>query len=135
VNDVAIDERVRALVDAHREEIAGLIREAIDRELQVLVDVELDVVLARLAELRANGAARVVASAEPTTAGADDTTPARPELRGAAKLCARCGERPRLADRTLCRRCKTAGDVDRRRQRRREQHDPAVVDAEPPRTA
>jgi hypothetical protein len=112
----AIDERISLVVAAHREEFAELIRQAIDREVAQLVDVELDVVLARLAELRANGTAPAAVEA-PTTS-----------------LCSRCGERPRLPDRSLCRRCKTAGDVERRRRRRREQHDPPVADAEPPRT-
>jgi hypothetical protein len=122
----AIDERVSELVAAHREELAELVWRALDRELAVLVDVE----LSRLAELGANGAAH---AARVVSAIADTAPTVEAQAR---ELCSRCGEHPRLPERTLCRRCKTARDLELRRQRRREKRDrPAVAaaDEEPPR--
>jgi hypothetical protein len=74
----AIDERIGEIVAAHRPELEQLVRQAVDRELERLVEVE-------LARYR-NG----------NTAAA--TT----------RVCSECGERPAARHRTVCERCRRA---------------------------
>jgi nucleotidyltransferase/DNA polymerase involved in DNA repair len=90
-------------VDAHRQEFAELIDRELDRQLAALV-------VERLAARNGHASPRGEASALP---------------------CSRCGNEPRLAGRTIGRRCKTADDVARQRRRTRERRTPAPSDDGP----
>ena len=90
--DVELEGRIAELVAARRPMLEQLVRERVHAELVALVDRELDAALERLAA--SNGA---------TVSHARRSDP-----------CARCGERPRLAGRTVCGPCRTARARERR---------------------
>ena len=79
-----LEARIAELVDERRSELEQLVHDRVDRLLGELVDRQL--------EWR-NGN-RVSAIPPPST-----------------ELCSRCGAEPRLADRTICTRCKSRDDV------------------------
>jgi hypothetical protein len=85
--NVAIDERVQAIVHARRDQLEEIVRAAVDRELQALVDAEL--------ERRANG--------NGTTGTLIRSTPSR------TRICSACGERPAARLRTVCEHCRQKG--------------------------
>lgn len=82
---VDVEARVREFVAVRRPVLEQLVREAVDQELERLVDAEL--------AHRGNGANSNVTSSVHSPA----SSPA---------LCARCGERPRAKHRTTCSRCR-----------------------------
>jgi len=100
----AIDERISELVSAHRPELEQLIRRAVDRELEHLIEAE----FAR----RGSGSSETATSAAVAT----------------AKVCRDCGRTLPVSSfekhRLVCREC---------RARQREQRRQAEADAEPPR--
>jgi hypothetical protein len=109
VNTTAIDDRISELVGAHRSELVELVRQAVDRELQVLVAAEL--------EHRANG------NGAPAV---QEATPA-PPLR-TCKGCGRTLDVSRFeAHRYRCKDCRRA-DAASSRERR------SPAEPEPPRT-
>jgi hypothetical protein len=99
---VDVEARVVALVQSHRPQLAELVRQAVDRELQALVQAEL--------EHRANGNGNGAQAA-----------------RTASALCAPCGERTRMKGRTVCSRCKVREEWRRARERQT-----AAAPEEPP---
>jgi hypothetical protein len=84
----ALERRVAALVREHRGELERLVDDALDRALAELV---VERIAAR------NGA-----------------TPAELVTATPAVLCSSCGERPRIAGRTVCNRCRAARARERR---------------------
>jgi hypothetical protein len=119
----AIDERISELVAAHHQELAELVRQAVDRELQSLVAAELE-------HRNGNGSRSQAGTLKASQPGTLSTI--RPEVVSGdsaetVKVCNRCGETKPTTDfeagRRTCRSC-------RWRQQRQREDVRAAADAE-----
>jgi hypothetical protein len=123
---VDVEARIRELVDRHRPELEELVDAELDRQLDVIVGERIAI---------RNGTEPVVPGAEVVN-GVDHFDPVPgPKVSngvrhfglGREPLCAQCGQRPRLADRSVCRTCKTTRDREHRHEKRA-----IASDREPP---
>lgn len=133
--EARISRAVHAAIADRRAELEQLIRTRVDLELQALADELVDVAIAN-----GNGVGTTASKGRldaPATELAfplgDTESTVRTDRQEPAPLCSRCGERPRVAGRTICKRCRYDQENDRQRRRRAERR--TAVDEEPPRPA
>jgi excisionase family DNA binding protein len=110
--DVDVEARIRELVQSHRPELLELVDQALEHELARLV-------AERLAARNGNGAV----TAHDQELELEHGHP--------VELCIRCGQRPRMRERRICRACRSAADLERRRRARAREHAPAPADDGP----
>jgi len=103
ISGPTLAERVELAVEAHRHELAELVRAAVDRELERLVALELE----RLASSNGGGSAMA-------EVGSSTVVEVASAMAVTSRPCTRCGERAAAAGRTLCHRCRGARDRERR---------------------
>jgi hypothetical protein len=151
--ETLVERAVRQAVSARRADLERLLARRVDAELAALARELLDARLAGAA-VNGNGAAPHVrrTDLEPLTgskrSAADhdqelelgDREPVGAELGApppAGELCSRCGERPRLPQRSVCASCKARQDLGRRRRARARERAPAAAasDEDGPRPA
>ena len=112
--DATLEARIAELVEEHRADLESLVDQELDRALDAIV-------VERIAARNGHAVA----------------TPAKVSRDGRVREpCSRCGERPRMAGRTICPRCKGRQNWQRQRERRVEQQAvAATVDNDPPRAS